>query len=243
MSANHDPLLYARSFGDVYDGWYGEMDDPARVVEAFRNRLASGSALLELGSGTGRLAGPLASAGFEVIALDASIELLAGSPSGPHSVAADMAELAVRTRSVDGAFVAYNTLFNLAGAHLQAQCLREVRRAVRAGGVLAIEAFVAPAGAADRYGITIRDHPTRAQDRVAILTGPDPSAPGQIVGSHIELGSVVACRPWRLAYRSPSEIDVLADRAGFDLVSRTHGWGEVTFEPDDDRHVSWYRRR
>lgn len=237
-----DAQLYARSFADVYEDWYGELDDPAVMVQSFAYRCAAGARILELGSGTGRLATPLDDAGFQVIALDASPEMLAVAPAGPLAVAADMAVLPIGSNSMSGALIAYNTLLNLASHSQQQQCFAEIARVLCHGGLVAIEAFIADTGGASPFGVSLREHPTNPTARLAIITGPDDQNRDAIVGSHVELGSSVVCRPWRLFYQSPHELDACAEAVGLVLSERHSDWAGTTFDPDGHRHVSWYKR-
>ncbi len=62
---------YGRSFADVYDEWYGDLDDLAVLIELLAE-LADGGPVCELGVGTGRIAIPLAATGVDVIGVDAS---------------------------------------------------------------------------------------------------------------------------------------------------------------------------
>lgn len=254
--APDDPQLYARSFHDVYDAWYGELDDPAHIVEALAQRCAPPARVVEMGSGTGRIAIPLAQAGFRVIALDASATMLAATPAvsaaagsagavGLQPVAGDMSQLPLAADSADACIVAYNTLFNLPSAAQQQQWFRDAARVLRPGGVVAVEAFVA-AEASDRFGVSLVKHPTNDNAQLAIITGPDPSDPDNpdlIVGSHIELGAEeIVCRPWRLAYQSPDQLDAAACRAGLVPTSRFASWQGTSFDPAGARHVSWYAK-
>jgi len=157
-------------------------------------------------------------------------------------MAADMAHIALQTASVDVVLVAYNTFFNLASRSQQVGCMAEVVRVLRPGGTFVVEAFVAPTDADEGFGITIKDHPTQASRRVAILTGPDATQQGLIVGSHIELGSATTCRPWQLRYRSPAGLDSDASNAGLQLRERYRDWAGHEFDENDSRHVSWYER-
>ena len=237
-----DPQLYARSFADVYDEWYHDLDDPAVLVAAFREHCALGSLIVELGSGTGRLATPLERAGFQVVALDASIEMLAVARPGPHPVAGDMADLPITDNGADAALVAYNTFFNLVSRARQQHCFHEIARMLRPNGVLAIEAFVAGSGDSNDFGITIRSHPSQPQARLAIVTGPDSTDSDVIIGSHIELAATTTCRPWRLTYQSPRELDACALAAGLVLRTRSSDWAGTPFAPAAHRHVSWYEK-
>lgn len=237
-----DPQLYARSFADVYQDWYDDLDDPAVMVQAFRRRCAKGACIVELGSGTGRLASPLHDAGFNVIALDASREMLRLAAAGPRPIAGDMAAMPLASDSADAVLIAYNTLLNLDSHEQQQRCFAEMARVVRPGGVAAIESFIATTDQATPFGVTIRRHPADPDARVAIITGPDPDEPDVIVGSHVELGSPIVCRPWRLLYQSPCDLDTSATTAGMVLVERHSDWAGTPFEESGYRHVSWYER-
>lgn len=240
-ATDQDPQLYARSFADVYDAWYRDLDEQSIVVDAFVHRLSERGRLLELGSGTGRLATPLAAAGFEVIALDASVPMLLQDRAAQSRVAADMASPPIRDTSMAGVLIAYNTFFNLEDRASQQRCLQQAGRVLAPDGLLAIDGFVSPAAQRNDHGITIRDHPTRPKDRLAIVTGPDPDQPDAIIGSHIELGASTTCRPWRLTYCEPTELDALAAAANLELVERSAGWVDEPYGADSLRAVSWYR--
>lgn len=237
-----DSQLYARSFTDVYDDWYGELDRPEALVAALTERCARGARILELGSGTGRLARPLHDAGFAVLGMDAAISMLRQAPAGPASFASDMTHIAARSSCIDLVLVAYNTFFNLTSRSAQDRCLAEVARVLAPGGTFIVEAFVAPPDAGGGFGITLKDHPTDSTRRLAILTGPDATDADTIVGSHIELGRDTTCRPWQLAYQSPGDLDASARRAGLVLRERCGDWFGNAFDADASRHVSWYKR-
>lgn len=244
---SQDPGLYARSFGDVYDDWYSDLDDPALLVAAFAKRLPAGATIVELGSGTGRLAVPLSDAGFDVIALDISDAMLRSAPEPLPSLAADIANVALANNCADAVLIAYNTLFNLDDLRAQQRCLDETARILRSGGLLAIEAFVLPTDEHDRptdFGASVRDHPTHVDAKLVILTGPGSSggAADVIVGSHVELlPDATVCRPWQLAYQSPSALDAAALRSHLRLTGRFEDWTGSPFDSDSTRHVSWYQ--
>ena len=84
-----DTGLYARSFVDVYDQWYADLHDLDQIVASCDTRFGAGARVLELGSGTGRIAAPLAAAGHRVVALDAALVMLHQDRSAARRVAAD----------------------------------------------------------------------------------------------------------------------------------------------------------
>jgi SAM-dependent methyltransferase len=153
------PSTYGDRFADVYDDWYHDVSDVDATVE----RVAAlagprGGRVLELGAGSGRLAVPLAGAGLDVWAVDASaamLERLRAKPGGEavHTVVDDMAELAAPELAAPGpdggagfavALCAFNTLFNLTDTPAQARCLGRVAELLAPGGRLLVEAFVPP---------------------------------------------------------------------------------------------------
>ena len=236
-----DPLLYARSFADVYDQWYTTLDDPAELVTAAVGHCLHGGTIVELGSGTGRLAKPLHDAGFNVIALDIATSMLTAAAPGPAPVAADATHIPLQNNSADLVIVAYNTLFNMASRAAQQRCFAEAARILRPHAMFAVEAFVAP-DVHRNFGITVRDHPSDPDRKLAILTGPSPDHPEIVDGSHVELGATTTCRPWQLVYQSPAELDVAATRSGLQLTRRVADWAGNTFDENQQRHVSWYKR-
>ncbi len=242
--SSHDHGLYARSFADVYDAWYEDLHDVAEIVAAFAQRCEAGASIIELGSGTGRLSTPLTHSGFTVTAIDSAVSMLAQDFSSSRKLAADMTRLPLADDSADAALIAYNTLFNLAGSDLQAVCVGEAARVLRPGGLLAIEAFIAPETDPETpFGVSVVPHHTHSDRRMAILTWHDPAEGEVITGAHVELGPEgVRTRPWQLVYRSPASIDELAAEAGFALTERHNDWAGTPFDPAGVRHVSWYQR-
>lgn len=238
----HDALLYARSFDDVYDRWYHDLDDPADLVKAFARHCPPESRILELGAGTGRLSTPLSASGFDVVALDASAVMLSEAPTGYPRVGADMASLPFGDATFDAVLIAYNTFFNLSPITLQQQCLDDIARVLRVAGVVAIDAFISEEGPSDGFGLSRRPHPDDPSAELFILTGPDAHDPDVLVGSHIERGQQTTCRPWRVAYQTPADLDRSAATAGLELQRRASDWNDEPLDEDSRRHVSWYTR-
>ncbi|MSQ33478.1 MAG: class I SAM-dependent methyltransferase [Dehalococcoidia bacterium] len=102
-----------------------------------------GSPILELGVGTGRLAIPLAQAGFRVTGVDLSAGMLAalrhkGPPPGLELVEAPFHRLRLRKR-YRLAFCAFNGFMHLAAPDEQLAALQAVHHLLRAGGVLILD--------------------------------------------------------------------------------------------------------
>lgn len=244
------PETYGDGFADVYDEWYADLPDPNGCARHLRDLVGSGP-VLELGVGTGRVAQVLQSAGIEVIGLDASSEMLAvlRTKSAPraepgdvaiHAVLADMAVLPLATAMVPGAVATFNTLFNLTTEAAQGACLAEVGRVLRPGGVLVVEAIVAPDPVERIDDVSVR---TIDVDRLVLTASVlDPQAQ-TITGQHIEMTeSGNRLRPWMLRYLTTDQLDDLAAAAGLQLESRWSDWDRSPFDPEGRLHVSTYRR-
>ncbi len=230
---------YGEAFADVYDHWYADITSPADTA-AFLRKRADGL-VVELGSGTGRLAEPIRAAGLRVIGLDASTAMLRRSldqaPDVPV-VAADMVEPPIRPGSADAVLIAFNTLFNLPTSALQRMAIGRAAGLLRADGILVIEAFVPGAGAeerADHVDVVRLD----ADSVVLRVSRTDPEA-RTVSGHHVELrdGEPVRLRPWHLHYTDPAGLDRLAETAGLALVGRYGGWRDEPFDDGSSTHIS-----
>ena len=233
---------YGDGFADVYDDWYSEVSDPTATA-AFVARRVSGL-VVELGSGTGRLAAPLRDAGLRVVGLDASDPMLRRSrrrdPSVPV-VLGDMAEQPFRPRSVSAVLIAFNTLFNLPTPAGQRAALRQAADALAEDGLVIVEAFVpgeADPSERDRIDIARLD-----AEVVVLRVSRTDHASGTVTGHHVELrdGAPVRLRPWHLCFTGPEGLDRLAERAGLELVERLGDWSEEPFDDRSPTHVSVYR--
>ena len=242
----YDASTYGERFADVYDEWYGDVTDVAATV-AVLTSLAGGGPVLELGVGTGRLAIPLVEGGLEVHGIDASpamLERLRAKPGGGavHATVGDFADAG--PAHPDGfalAFVAFNTLFNLATAEAQQRCFTNVAGRLRPGGAFVVEAFVpdpdaAPAGA----GLTTR---SIGVDHVELQATLADLGAQTISGSTVTItASGITLRPWHIRWATPDQLDGMAATAGLERATRWSGWDQADHVPDDTRHVTVYRR-
>jgi len=232
-----DPGTYGRSFADVYDDWYGVRGDEAAVVEHLGAAVGRCGRVVELGVGTGRLAIPLARAGWEVVGVDSSPEMLAilgrnATLAGVRvdarlHVVGDGAELP----EADVVLAAYNFVFNLPDRRTQRAGFAE---AIAAAPVLVVEAFVPDPGLASGERDVV------LPSGVAVRTNTDHRT-GVVEGCHRGPDGVE--RPWRICVATPDELDELAVSSGWVLDERDEDWSGTAFDAaTSPQHVSVYRR-
>lgn len=233
------PTTYGDAFADVYDEWYADVSSPPDTAAFLRARVDG--LVVELGSGTGRLASPLRASGLPVVGIDASVPMLKRSqeraPAVPV-VAGDMAEPPIRPGSASAVLVAFNTLFNLPSSMLQRTALRQAGAMLGPDGIVVVEAFVPGDGAnerSDRVDVVRLD----ADSVVLRVSRTDPDE-RTVSGHHVELrdGEPVRLRPWHLHYTGTDGLDRMAEAAGLALVERFGGWRGEPFDAASALHVS-----
>ncbi len=243
----YEPHTYGDRFADVYDQWYGDVTDAAACTARLAE-LAGGGPILELGVGSGRLALPLAARGVEVHGIDASgamLDRLRAKPGGEaiRLTCGDMADLPlVDPPAFAVVFAAFNTLFNLATADRQRQCLERVAAVLAPDGLFVTEAFV-PAEPGERGPSSSVVPRHLGVDEVVLSASRHDEAAQTITGQHIHLTEDgIRLRPWHLRYAPPAELDAMAAAAGLALAWRHADWEQTPFGPDAGVHVSAYGR-
>jgi SAM-dependent methyltransferase len=234
------PERYGDSFADVYDEWYDDVSD-AQATAQFLDRFGAGQRVLELGVGTGRLSGATAAYGHHVVGLDVSKAMLDRfrPTAGSRAVRADMRILPFAGSAFDTVLVATNTLFNLHGEGMQAQCFAECRRVLRLGGRLIVEAMIPgqPDPSLDRL-VTTRS--IGIDSAVLTATIRDPLEQ-EIVGQHIQISeNGNRLRPRKIRYATPTQLDAMAADAGFHRGARYADWDQTQITESSASAVSVY---
>jgi SAM-dependent methyltransferase len=208
---------------EIYDVMHAEI--PGGDDVAFFRGLAeeTGGPVLELGCGTGRVAVPLAAAGFEVVGLDRSPAMLARAQARLDRLTP---EVRGRLRFVEGdftttiagsgfglVFAAFRVFMAAPDASAQLLALETIRRQLRPDGLLAIDLFdprldlLAPAESSEPV-----DHGT--------FLNPDTGRPVRvtILGRRNDRVAQRFQQPWlfeeldSLGHSSRSEVEILTLR-------------------------------
>ncbi|GIF45935.1 methyltransferase family protein [Asanoa ferruginea] len=244
MSTFGDPSFYGERYAHEYDD-RTELD-PGPAVAFLSKLVPAGGRVLELATGTGRVAIPLAATGVAVDGIEGSIEMverMRARPGGAEisTVVGDMADLDGLDGPYDLAYLVFNTLFNLTSQERQIDCFRNVARVLAPGGLFVIEAFV--------QDLTVFDRGQRVNTR---------ALSEDVVDMEYQLHDPVAqtvtyqrvtidaagttLRPLLLRYAWPSELDLMARLAGLRRAARYSGWDSAPFTKTSNQHVTVYEK-
>ncbi|GGO08036.1 methyltransferase [Microbispora rosea subsp. aerata] len=205
--------------------------------------LAGGGRALEFAIGTGRVAVPLAQRGVPVTGIELSRPMIDQLRTKVDEATIPVVVGDMATAEAPGkyslVYLVYNTISNLLTQAEQVACFRNAARHLTPGGRFVVELGV-PA---------LRKLPPGQQ---AVVWRNEPGYIGldtydvlrqHLISHHIrfdESGQVRLSRgPHR--YIWPSELDLMAQLAGFELESRHADWLGSEFTAESDSHVSVYR--
>ena len=207
-------------------------------------QLADGGRALELAIGTGRVAIPLTEHGVPVVGIELSqpmVDRLRQKVSAEQVpvLVGDMA-----TTRADGEFtlvyLVFNTISNLLSQAEQVACFRNAARHLSPGGRFVIELWVPelrtlPPGT-DATVWHVDPSGYIALDTYDVLHQ-------RVVSHHFRFDDSTVARLTRSPHRYiwPSELDLMAQLAGFELESRQADWSGAEFTAQSRSHVSVYR--
>ena len=213
----------------------------------YLERLAEGGPALEFAIGTGRVGIPLAARGVSVTGIELSDPMVAQLRRKVDDeqllvVVGDMA-----TTVVPGAgdfslvFLVWNSISNLRTQAEQIQCFRNAAHHLRPGGRFVIDLWVPPiqrlAPGRDAVPMSL-DEEHLVFDTYDLVT--------QRCASHHyyrDPDGSIRYGVGHFRYIWPSECDLMAQLAGFELESRFEDWKETPFTADSESHVSvWHKR-
>ena len=239
----YDAAMYGDRMADIYDDLPVHPSDADAAATCLAELAGAGPAL-ELAIGTGRVALPLAGLGVAVSGIDASEAMVAklrAKPGGdriPVTIG-DFADVDVDDGRFALIFVVYNTFFVLLDQARQRRCFEQVAERLVPGGRFVIEAFVPDPSRFERgQHIEVRHVAT---DSALLSVSRHDAATQRVDSLHVRLGDDgVRTWPVHIRYAYPSELDLMAERAGLRLEQRWGGWDREPFTGDSVKHVSVY---
>jgi len=243
-----------------YDSEYGEFDADIPMYQAFAER--TGSPVLELACGTGRILLPLAKVGIHITGLDISGAMLeiarqkvaaAGVGDRVRLLQADMRDFAL-DQQFHMAFCAINSFMHLETQADQLAALRCWRRHLRPGGLLILDLFPPdPNELANDDGRLIVQRIWKEPDTRTIVIKQytrQVNLAEQTLHVHFLYDEILpdgttrrTIVPLVMRYLGRFEAELLLDRAGY-LVEAVYGsWDLDTFESGSERMILVARRR
>lgn len=240
-----DDGTYSGRVVDVYDLLYPDLLGDIPQLSAFIERAAPGRRILEFGVGTGRIAIPLADAGFDVTGTDISAAMLARLREKDPTGRVETAKQSFIDDVTDGAFDAVllmiNTIFVAHTLDQQIAIFRNAAAALVENGLFVIETFN-PLRFQDG-GASTMSMRNLSQDVVLLeqYTIDQPSqffVANNLVFDHGEQFSYTQV----LRYMFPSEMDAVARNADLVLAARMSDWNGAPYAADSNRCISVYGR-
>ncbi|RRS01294.1 class I SAM-dependent DNA methyltransferase [Glycomyces terrestris] len=231
----------ARTYDTPGEGMFApEVLDPAvdRLAE-----LAAGGRALEFAVGTGRVAVPLSERGVPVAGIELSEAMIERLRAKVDESVIPVVQGDMATARVEGEFslvyVVYNSISNLVTQDEQVECFRNAAAHLGPGGRFAVELGVP--------GIT---HTSPGTGAAVFAVKPGYMGVDvydvlnqRLVSHHFRFDEGRRARLGRSSQRYvwPSELDLMARLAGFELESRHADWRGAEFTAESRSHVSVYR--
>lgn len=208
-------------------------------------QLAEGGRALEFAIGTGRVAVPLARSGVPVVGIELSQPMIdrLRTKVDDATIPVVVGDMVTTTAPDPGGYrlvyLVYNTISNLLTQAEQVECFRNAARHLAPGGRFVIE-------------LGVPELPALPPSAQAVVYHTEPGYIGldtydvvrqHIVSHHFRFDESRQARLTRSPHRYiwPSELDLMAQIAGFELESRHADWHATEFTATSRSHVSVYR--
>lgn len=209
-------------------------------------QLAGDGPALELASGTGRVAVPLAARGIEVTGIELSPHMTAKLYEKVPADSLLVVQGDMATTTAPGAgqfslvFLVFNTISNLRTQAEQVECFRNAARHLRPGGHFVVELWVPQL---QRMAPGIGLAPMHFDEGHLVFDTYD-VATQECVSHHYRPSADGSTRygSGRFRYVWPAECDLMAQLAGLELESRWADWVGSTFTAGSTSHVSIWRK-
>ncbi len=239
-------ITWGKDLAEVYDDTSAAMFTPGVLNPAvdLLFELSQGGPALEFAIGTGRVALPLSARGIEVRGIELSPHMVEQLRAKPESDAVEVTIGDMTTTRVAGTFklvyLVWNSIMNVTTQQDQVAVFGNAAAHLEPGGCFVVEVLVpqlrrVPPGEIGRVFSLEPDH-------VGIETFDD--MVGQISWSHhwmqVEGRLVHHAAPYRYVW--PSELDLMAQLAGFRLRDRWEWWTRRPFRSDSSHQVAVFEK-
>jgi SAM-dependent methyltransferase len=204
--------------------------------------LADGGTVVEFAVGTGRVAIPLTERGIRVAGIELSTAMIERLREKADDDTVPVMQGDMTTARVPGehtlVYLVFNTISNLLTQDEQVECFRNAARHLSPGGRFVIELWVPqlrtlpPGQGASVFAV---EPGYIGLDTIDVLEQ-------HVVSHHFHFGEGHEARLDRSPHRYiwPSELDLMARLAGFELETRHADWAGSRFTAESTSHVSIY---
>lgn len=209
--------------------------------------LAGSGRAVEFAIGTGRVAIPLREAGIEVAGVELSEPMISRLREKADEETIPVVHGDMTTASAgEGftlAYLVFNTVSNLLTQEQQVECFRNAARHLAPGGRFVIELWVPQLRSlAPGHGGTVE-----VSEPGYLLVDTYDTLAQHVISHHVRFDPVVDGRreaqidrtPHRYVW--PSELDLMAQLAGFERENRWAGFDRSEFTAESRSHVTVYR--
>lgn len=237
-------ITWGEEVARAYDSTSAAMFSPAVLNPAvdLLFQLARGGPALEFAIGTGRVALPLSDRGIVVRGIELSPPMVDQLRAKPGADAIDVTVGDMTSTRVAGAYtlvyLVWNAITNVTTQQDQIAVFKNAAAHLDPGGCFVVEVVVPQPPLPGQAGRVF----TREPDHVGIETYDD--LVGQISWSHhwmqVEGRMVYHSAPYRYVW--PSELDLMAQIAGFRLRDRWDGWTRAPFTSESTGQVAVYEK-
>ena len=240
-------ITWPKDIAEVYDSTSAAMFESSATTPVVDRlaELAGTGAALEFAIGTGRIGLPLSARGIRVVGIELSPHMIEQLQRKPEAAGLDVVPGDMASTRVDGSFtlvyLVFNTIMNVTTQEEQVAVFRNAAAHLEPGGCFVVEVVVPqlrrlPPGELGRVFTLEPDH-------VGLETFDD--LVGQVSWSHHWMqddGRLVRhSAPYRYVW--PSELDLMAQLAGFRLRERWANWERAPFASDSPSQIAVYEYR
>jgi len=240
------------------------VEDPGDLDLYLALAARTGGPIIELGVGTGRLAVPLAGAGYDVVGIDTDPAMLArarvraaaaGSAARLRLLEADMTSCRLPDAGRYGlAILALNTLFLAGGRAAQAAAVATLAAHLRPGGLAVVDVWLPTVDDLGRFDGRLSLEYVRRDPETGELVTKVVAAIVEPGTGLVELTTIYEAAPpdggpsrrWvrteRLRLVRPDELEALVRDAGLELESLAGDYGLGPLAPDSERAIVVARR-
>ncbi|MGA2512300.1 MAG: class I SAM-dependent methyltransferase [Candidatus Limnocylindrales bacterium] len=242
------------------------VEDPGDVELYLALASRTGGPILEIAAGSGRVAIPLARAGYRVTAVDVDPAMLAraeknAAEAGPEVrarlelVEANLVGLRLPGRAgFRLAIMALNSMLLLDTRAAQQAALETMARHLEPGGVAVVDVWLPSADELAVYDGRLGLEYVREDARTGLLVTKSTAAQHEPATGHVRLTAIYeegdqGCPPrrWiredRLRLLNADDLRVLAEAAGLDVEIVAGGYDLSPIGPQDERAILVARRR